>query len=334
MDPLDPSSFNLKDITLHTGRKYEYCDQTPSEYNEGKTPILVLLHGFPESWYDWRHQIGPWVRRGWRVIIPSMLGYGGTDKPDDVTLYTPLSLAGEISGFLDALDIKQSVVVVGHDWGASVAWSFAARYPERTRALVSLSIPRTPPVSGPLTTPQTVAYGGRDLLGYRLFFDSPAGAAKIQSNIPLFIDMLYRSRKTVHPELFGAGTMDKIMTGKIKNPGSSDLMSREERLFYIKAFQIGGIDKPLNYYRTTRHLYAIQEELKLDPVLPSMLPALLIAPDHDPFASDERCEASKAFVPSLEVVRVDSAHYILLEKRDEVTRIVGDWVEKAIEAAK
>ncbi|KAG8989936.1 hypothetical protein FRB94_007489 [Tulasnella sp. JGI-2019a] len=115
MDPLEPASFNLKSVTFGTGRKYEYCDQTPTEYKHGKTPILLLLHGFLEFWYVWSYQIGPWVRRGWRTIVPNMLGYGGTDKPEDPALYTPLALVGEIASFLDALGIKYPVVVVAHD---------------------------------------------------------------------------------------------------------------------------------------------------------------------------------------------------------------------------
>lgn len=74
-------------------------------------------------------------------------------------------------------------------------------------------------------------------------------------------------------------------------------------------------------------------ELKLNPILPTTLPVLLVAPDHEPFCSPERVEKSREYVPSLEVVRLDSAHFVMLEKRDEVTQIIGNWVEKNLKGA-
>ncbi|KAG9026258.1 hypothetical protein FRB95_009039 [Tulasnella sp. JGI-2019a] len=334
MDPLDSSSFELKSITLGTGRKYEYCDQTPAEYKHGETPILLLLHGFPEFWYEWRYQIGPWFRRGWRIVVPNMLGYHGTDKPDDPALYTSLALAGDIAGFLDGIDIKHPIVVVSHDWGAVTGWSFATRYPERTRALVALSVPHQAPLPMEFTIPQVIEAMGSSWLGYWYFFTSEDGHTKIEANIPLFIDLLYRSHKTVHPELWGVGTIEKIMSGEIANPGPSDVMSEKERQSYIKYFEANGIDKPLNYYRQFPHAFAIQEKLKLNPILPTTMPVLLVAPDHEPFVHPDLVEKSKHFVPSLEVQPIESAHFVLLERRDEITQIVGDWVEKALNRAK
>ncbi|KAG8868569.1 hypothetical protein FRB97_002182 [Tulasnella sp. 331] len=346
MDPLDPASFNLETVKLATGRLYECCDQIPSHYVHDETPVLLLLHGFPELWYDWRYQIGPWVRRGWRVIAPSMLGYSGTDKPDDPALYTPLSLAGELAGLLDALDIKQTVVLIAHDWGSTIAWAFATRYTERTRAIVSLSIPYTPPVPKSFTPQELVAIVGVDLMGYRLFFCSDDGPTKIQSNIPLFVDALYRTHNTMDPKIFGEGTVEKLMSGEIPYPGPSDLMSEKERKFQIETLERGGIDKPLNYFRQTPYTFKIQEahtrgyafsqstELKLNPILPATLPALIIAPNFDPYSAPDRIEKSKAFVPSLEVTRVDGAHFVMLEKREEVTQIVGDWLQKKLKTTK
>ncbi|KAG8843569.1 hypothetical protein FRB96_003894 [Tulasnella sp. 330] len=330
MDPQNPASFNLRKVKLPTGRTYEYCDQIPASYEHGETPILFLIHGFPELWYDWRHQIGPWVRRGWRVIAPSMLGYSGSDKPEDPALYTALSLAGDLADLLDALDVRKPVVVVAHDWGSTSAFAFATRYTERTKALVSISVPRQPPMPMSLTTDQMVARVGPDRLGYWFFFCSETGPTEIQSNIPRFIDMLYQSHRTVHPKLFAEGTMEKIMKGVIEAPGPSDLMSTKERQFHIDTLEAGGINKPLNYYRQTPHAFAIQEALKLNPILPNTLPVLLLAADHEPFGSPDLVERSRAFVPSLEVVRMDSAHFIMLEKREEVTQIIGDWVEKKL----
>lgn len=84
--------------------------------------------------YGWRHQIAPWRDSGYRVVVPDMLGYGGTDKPGDIPDYGLKSLSNDISALLDLLQV-QKAIVVGHDWGAATVWRFALYFPERVLAL-------------------------------------------------------------------------------------------------------------------------------------------------------------------------------------------------------
>ncbi|KAG8843554.1 hypothetical protein FRB96_003917 [Tulasnella sp. 330] len=355
MDPSDPSSFNLQHIKLANGRKYRYCDQTPTDYVHGKTPVLLLMHGFPEFWYDWRYQIGPWVRRGWRVIAPDMLGYGGTDKPDDVSLYTPLSIAAEMVGLLDALDLKQPVVLVGHDWGALAAWPFAMRYTERVKALVPISLPYQHPFTTSLTVPQLVESRGPEKFGYWSFFDSAEAPTIINANdaefgshkhnqISKLIDICFRSRDTLcEPPFISQGSIQKYLTGEWKIDSPATLLSEKvrhiERQYYIDTFKAGGIDKPLNYYRSTPYRYE-QEQGKfsfamnhLDLIIPATVPILFMVPTGERIVNAEVIENTRPFVPSMEVVRPEGAHYIMLEKGDEVAQIIGDWLEKKFEVA-
>jgi pimeloyl-ACP methyl ester carboxylesterase len=87
---------------------------------QGTGPLVVLCHGFPESWYSWRHQFGVLAEAGFHVVAPDMRGYGQTDRPEDIEKYTLLHLVGDMVGLLDALGVE-SAVIVGHDWGAPVA---------------------------------------------------------------------------------------------------------------------------------------------------------------------------------------------------------------------
>src|SRR4249919_1402742 len=87
----------------------------------GAGPLVVLLHGFPESWYSWRHQIEALAGAGFRVVAPDQRGYGATDAPEEVERYTLLDLVGDVIGLIDALGGGRAIVV-GHDWGAPVAW--------------------------------------------------------------------------------------------------------------------------------------------------------------------------------------------------------------------
>ncbi len=103
-------------------------------------PPVLLLHGFPEQWYGWRRQIPALVRAGFRVIAPDQRGYAGSDKPRAVGMYRVDVLVGDVLGLLDALSYER-VRLVGHDWGAAVAWRLAATAPERVERLVILNVP-------------------------------------------------------------------------------------------------------------------------------------------------------------------------------------------------
>src|SRR6266851_8226538 len=88
---------------------------------QGKGPLVLLCHGFPESWYSWRHQFGALAAAGFHAVAPDMRGYGKSDRPEAIDQCTLLPLVGDMVGLLDALEAP-SAVIVGHDWGATVAW--------------------------------------------------------------------------------------------------------------------------------------------------------------------------------------------------------------------
>ena len=105
---------------------------------DGEGPLVVLVHGFPESWYSWRHQIPALAAAGYRVVAIDQRGYGQSSKYRVQSAYRIKELVGDILGVLDAYG-EQSAVVIGHDWGAPVAWTFAWLHPERCRGVVGIS---------------------------------------------------------------------------------------------------------------------------------------------------------------------------------------------------
>lgn len=115
---------------------------------QGEGPLVVLLHGFPETWYSWRHQLPALAAAGYHAVAPDLRGYGQTDRPDAVEKYSQLHLVGDVIGLLDALGEEQAVLVA-HDFGTSVAWNTAQLRPDRVRGVVALSVPYLPrgPVS-------------------------------------------------------------------------------------------------------------------------------------------------------------------------------------------
>src|SRR5262245_13271227 len=139
---------------------------------QGTGPLVVLCHGFPESWYSWRHQLAALAEAGFHAVAPDMRGYGQTDRPEAIEAYTLLHLVGDMVGLLDVLG-ESTAVIAGHDWGAPVAWHAALLRPDRFRAVIGLSVPFWPrrPVRPTAAMPQT-----DDAIFYQLYFQEPGVA--------------------------------------------------------------------------------------------------------------------------------------------------------------
>src|SRR6202140_3208428 len=139
---------------------------------QGEGPLIVLCHGFPESWYSWRHQLPALAEAGFHAVAPDMRGYGQSDRPEPIDQYTLLHLVGDMVGLLDALGAEEAVIA-GHDWGAPVAWHAALLRPDRFRGVVGLSVPFRPrgTVRPTSAMPQT-----DEALFYQLYFQEPGVA--------------------------------------------------------------------------------------------------------------------------------------------------------------
>ncbi|GAA3787235.1 alpha/beta hydrolase [Streptomyces phyllanthi] len=131
----------------------------------GEGPLVVLLHGFPECWYSWRHQFGPLAAAGYRVVAPDQRGYGRSDHPERADAYSILHLVGDVVGLVHALG-EERAFVVGHDWGAPVAWHTALLRPDIVRGVAGLSVP--PPFRGgrPPLAAMEDRFGGRFYWNY------------------------------------------------------------------------------------------------------------------------------------------------------------------------
>jgi pimeloyl-ACP methyl ester carboxylesterase len=138
----------------------------------GQGPLVVLCHGFPESWYSWRHQLLALARAGYHAVAPDQRGYGQTDAPQPIEQYTLLHLVGDVVGLVGALG-ESTAVIVGHDWGAPVAWYAALLRPDVFRGVVGLSVPFVPrrPVR-----PTSVMLQTSEAMFYQLYFQEPGVA--------------------------------------------------------------------------------------------------------------------------------------------------------------
>ncbi len=143
----------------------------------GEGPLVVLAHGWPESWYSWRHQLTALAAAGFHAVAPDMRGYGGTDKPDAVEAYDITELAGDVVGILDALGAERAHLV-GHDWGSIAAANTALFRPERLESLTLMSVPYTGRPDRPPLQIFTELFG--DDFFYILYHNEPGGIAEAE----------------------------------------------------------------------------------------------------------------------------------------------------------
>src|SRR5947209_207934 len=139
----------------------------------GAGPLVLLCHGWPESWYSWRHQLRALGEAGYHAVAPDQRGYGQTDRPEAIDQYTLLHLVGDLVGLLAALG-EASAVIVGHDWGAPVAWTAALLRPDLFRAVALLSVPYLP--RGQVRPTEVLTRMVGDRFFYQLYFQQPGVA--------------------------------------------------------------------------------------------------------------------------------------------------------------
>jgi pimeloyl-ACP methyl ester carboxylesterase len=252
---------------------------------QGAGPLVVLCHGFPESWYSWRHQLTALAQAGFHAVAPDMRGYGQTDRPQAIDQYTMLHLVGDMVGLIDALGAEPAVIV-GHDWGAPVAWHAALLRPDRFRAVIGLSVPFRPrtPVRPTSAMPQT-----DDALFYQLYFQEPGVAeAELERDVRLTLRrLLYSgsgdvprdartisSRDAVGMVPRGGGFLDRTV-----EPSTLPSWLTEADLdFYAGEFARTGFRGGLNWYRNIDRNWELLAPFANARV---SVPALYVAGDRD-----------------------------------------------------
>jgi pimeloyl-ACP methyl ester carboxylesterase len=307
---------------------------------QGKGPLVLLCHGFPESWYSWRHQIGALAAAGFHAVAPDMRGYGKSDAPEAIDQYTIFHLVGDLVGLLDALEAP-TAVIVGHDWGANIAWHAARLRPDRFRAVVGLSVPFRPrgPVRPTSVMPQTA-----DAQFYMLYFQNPGVAEAELERDP---------RATVRNMLYGAsgdgaaaaraagassGAAPSIGMvpkggGFLRGSGAPATLpawlSEADIDFYAGEFKRSGFRGGLNYYRNIDRnweLTAAFADVKVT------VPALYIAGDHDMVVAApgtaELLANLKQFVPALRNIQMlpGCGHWTQQERPSEVSAAIIEFV--------
>ena len=298
----------------------------------GDGPLVLLCHGFPESWYSWRWQIGALAEAGFHAVAPDMRGYGQTDRPEEIEKYTLLHLVGDMVGVLDAVGADKAAIV-GHDWGAPVAWCAALLRPDRFRAVAGLSVPFLRRGFGFRTSqmPQT-----EKAQFYQLYFQSPGVAeAELERNPRETIRRLLYSGSGDVPRGTVAAAGDRapgmvprnggFLTRSIDPSVLPSWLTEADVDFYADEFARTGFRGALNWYRNIDRnweLLAPFDRLRIT------VPALYVAGDRDMVVQFPRAANVianlKTFVPELRqtLILPDCGHWTQQERPAEVSAAI------------
>jgi len=307
---------------------------------QGKGPLVLLCHGFPESWYSWRHQIDALAAAGFHAVAPDMRGYGKSDRPEAIDQYTIFHLVGDLVGLLDALEAP-TAVIVGHDWGANIAWQAARLRPDRFRAVACLSVPFRPRSK---ERPTSVMPRTADAQFYQLYFQEPGVAeAELERDPRATVrNMLYGASgdgvAAARGAAAGGGAAASIGMvprggGFLRGAGAPTTLpawlSEADIDFYAGEFKRSGFRGALNYYRNIDRNWELMAPFADTKVT---VPALYVAGDRDMVVSfpgtDQLLANLKHFVPALRDIQMlpGCGHWTQQERPSEVNAAIIEFV--------
>lgn len=321
-------------------------------YEAGAGPAIVLLHGFPELAFSWRHQIPALAAAGFRVIAPDMRGYGLTERPSRVEDYDMAHLTGDLVGLLDALGI-QKAAFVGHDWGGIVAWQMPIFHKDRVAAVVGVNTPFVPNemlwlhpslieklkpanfVPNPNVDPiaQMRQVYAPDM--YVLMMHDGDRADRLMAR-----DVARTFRATMRRGIITQAEYQRLPTeahnlnflNQLSQPEPEKLpgeliVTPSELSFYVENFERTGFTPGINYYRNLSRNW--KAGLGVDQTI--TVPALMIGAEDDIVLSPSMTTGMGTYVPDLEKhVIADCGHWTPQEKPEELNRILIDWLTRRV----
>ena len=293
-------------------------------YEQGNGAPVILLHGFPELAYSWRHQLPALAAAGFRAIAPDQRGYGRSTVPPNVSDYRMSELIADVHGLLDALELE-SAVFVGHDWGALVLWHMAMLAPERIEKLVILNIPHYP--RSPIDPIGVIRERFGDDFYMVNFQDSDEADRVFEADTSHFINRLMRKNQITR-EQFEKLPPERQVVNLIRSVLSEHasgeaLLSDIELDYYADGFSRSGLTGPINWYRNWSHNWERMEGIdqRID------IPTLFIGAVNDVLISPHHIEGMKPLVSDLTVHMLDDCgHWTQQEKPDEVNRLILEWL--------
>ena len=286
----------------------------------GQGPLVLLCHGFPECWYSWRHQLPALAEAGFHAVAPDMRGFGQTEAPEDIADYTLAHSVADMVQLVSALGEKQAVII-GHDWGAAVAWNSALLRPDIFRAVVAMSVPYSE--RRPVAPLKALRDAGANNF-YWLYFQTPGvPEAEFERDVD----------RTVRTFAYGTGVSLMLKPGQgfladtTIPQQSPSWLTDEDISYFVEVFKRSGYRGGLNWYRNLDRNWAISggwQELKIQQ------PALFIAGANDGVIKfmAKALEQLPTTVPGLKKTLLvpDSGHWIQQQRAAEVNAAILEFL--------
>jgi pimeloyl-ACP methyl ester carboxylesterase len=298
---------------------------------QGQGPLVVLCHGFPECWYSWRHQLPALAAAGYHAVAPDQRGYGQTDRPEPIEAYHIFNLTADIIGLVHALG-EERAIVVGHDWGAPVAWHCALLRPDIFHAVVLLSVPYLQRSWGDPRPTEAMRRLAGEQQFYQLYFQEPGKVeaeleADVRSTLRMF---LYAASGDSPPEKrwrYVFGKSERFLDTGSMPETLPDWLTEQDLDVFTKEFERTGFRGGLNWYRN------IDRRWELTPFLSGAKlrqPALFVTGELDPVITMYRdaFETMEQHVLDLrnKVLLPGAGHWIQQERPSQVNQFLLEFL--------
>lgn len=298
----------------------------------GSGPLVIMVHGFPESWYSWRHQIGPVAEAGYTVAAIDVRGYGGSAKPEAVDAYTLERITADVAGVADALGGGRAILM-GHDWGAPIVWNTALLYPEKITAVAGLSVPYLPQGEFAFIDVVRKIFTERGRFFYQVYFqDEGVAEAELEADVRGALRRFVYAISGDAPD--GTWPLDKphgaALLDRLPDPDPFPAWLTEADIdYYTAEFERSGFRGPLNRYRNHHRDHAF---LRPRAATPIAQPSLFIGGTRD-LAMKMLPGADMVAMMKPNLTGLRSAHMLegighwtQQEAPEEVTRLLLDWL--------
>lgn len=300
---------------------------------EGSGPLVVFVHGFPESWYSWRHQLGPVAAAGYTACAIDVRGYGGSDKPQPVAAYAMERIVGDLLGLARALQPDRPAILVGHDWGAPIVWNSAFTHPESFSAVAGLSVPFSGAPARPFTDIFREHFTSKGRFFYQEYFQEPGVAeAEAEADPRGFVErMMYSISGDVPPGNYWDKPLGATFLAGLPDPRPVPWLGAEDLDYYAGEFTRSGFRGPLGRYRNHERDY---EWLKQWAGKRIEQPCLFIGGSRDPAttlfgAVADPVAMMRMFAPRVEGHVLEGVgHWTQQERPAEVNALLLDWLDR------
>lgn len=302
----------------------------------GEGPLVVMVHGFPESWYSWRHQMGPIAAAGFTACAIDVRGYGGTDKPHAVEAYAMKEMTADVAGVVEALSPGKPAVLMGHDWGAPIVWHTAVLHPDKVRAVAGLSVPYYARPPAPLNQIFKAMYTDQNKFFYMAYFQQEGVAeAEFEADVRGALRRLYFASSANSDGRWGVPNKtanEPMLTGLPDPDPFPAWLTPADIDYYVGEFERSGFRGPINRYRNFERDWTMMGGVA-DAVVHQ--PSLFVAGEKDMVlkmfgdgAIESMTARMREVLSDLRGVHIipNAGHWTQQETPVETTRILIDWL--------